>query len=61
MAAFAFRIPDALDKPLREAAAGASSLNDYTVRAVRRQMLPASSLALRLSTSLVRATLCDHS
>jgi hypothetical protein len=27
-----------MDKPLRDAAAGAPSLNDYIMRAVRRQM-----------------------
>ncbi|MEV7004783.1 hypothetical protein AB0N62_45660 [Streptomyces sp. NPDC093982] len=37
-AAFTLRIPDAMDKPLREAVAGASSLNDYILRAVRRKM-----------------------
>jgi hypothetical protein len=38
MTAITLRIPDAMDKPLRDAAAGAPSLNDYIVRAVRRQM-----------------------
>ena len=38
MTAITLRIPDAMDKQLRDAAAGAASLNDYIVRAVRRQM-----------------------
>ncbi|MEU3984653.1 hypothetical protein AB0F77_32110 [Streptomyces sp. NPDC026672] len=41
MTAITLRIPDAMDKPLRDAAAHAphaSSLNDYILRAVRRQM-----------------------
>ncbi len=38
MTAITLRIPDAMDKPLRDAAADAPSLNDYIVRAVRRQM-----------------------
>lgn len=38
MTAITLRIPDAMDKPLRDAAAGAPSLNDYIMRAVRRQM-----------------------
>ncbi|MEU1513879.1 hypothetical protein ABZ490_17240 [Streptomyces sp. NPDC005811] len=38
MTAITLRIPDAMDKPLRDAAAGAPSLNDYILRAVRRQM-----------------------
>ncbi|MEU9272876.1 hypothetical protein OG613_45215 (plasmid) [Streptomyces sp. NBC_00015] len=38
MTAITLRIPDAMDKTLRNAAADAPSLNDYIVRAVRRQM-----------------------
>ncbi|MFF7644131.1 hypothetical protein [Streptomyces canus] len=38
MTAITLRIPDAMDKQLRDAAAGAPSLNDYILRAVRRQM-----------------------
>ncbi|GAX56179.1 MULTISPECIES: hypothetical protein [Streptomyces] len=38
MTAITLRIPDAMDKALRDAAAGAPSLNDYILRAVRRQM-----------------------
>lgn len=38
MTAITLRIPGAMDKALREAAAGAPSLNDYILRAVRRQM-----------------------
>ena len=38
MTAITLRIPDAMDKQLRDAAAGAASPNDYIVRAVRRQM-----------------------
>lgn len=38
MTAITLRIPDAMDKQLRDAAADAASLNDYIVRAVRRQM-----------------------
>lgn len=38
MTAITVRIPDAMDKPLRDAASGSPSLNDYIVRAVRRQM-----------------------
>jgi hypothetical protein len=38
MTAITLRIPDSMDKQLRDAAADASSLNDYIVRAVRRQM-----------------------
>ncbi|MEU9213488.1 hypothetical protein AB0D27_37695 [Streptomyces sp. NPDC048415] len=38
MSAITVRIPDTMDKPLRDAAAGAPSLNEYIVRAVRRQM-----------------------
>ncbi|MDH6214519.1 MULTISPECIES: hypothetical protein [Streptomyces] len=38
MTAITLRIPDAMDKQLRDAAAGAASLNDYILRAVRRQM-----------------------
>ncbi|WP_405876375.1 MULTISPECIES: hypothetical protein [unclassified Streptomyces] len=38
MTAITLRIPDAMDKQLRDAAADASSLNDYILKAVRRQM-----------------------
>ncbi|MDQ1023123.1 MULTISPECIES: hypothetical protein [Streptomyces] len=38
MTAITVRIPDSMDKPLRDAAAGAASLNEYIVKAVRRQM-----------------------
>ncbi|MCX4580107.1 hypothetical protein [Streptomyces sp. NBC_01571] len=38
MTAITLRIPDTMDKPLRDAAAAAPSLNDYILRAVRRQM-----------------------
>jgi uncharacterized protein (DUF1778 family) len=38
MTAITLRVPDAMDKQLRAAAAGAPSLNDYILRAVRRQM-----------------------
>ncbi|MDQ0585679.1 hypothetical protein [Streptomyces rishiriensis] len=38
MTAITLRIPDAMDKTLRAAAADAPSLNEYIVRAVRRQM-----------------------
>ncbi|MFI6566119.1 hypothetical protein [Streptomyces sp. NPDC050534] len=38
MSAITLRIPDGMDKQLRDAAAGAPSLNDYILRAVRRQM-----------------------
>ena len=38
MTAITLRIPDAMDQPLRDAAADAPSLNDYILRAVRRQM-----------------------
>lgn len=38
MTAITLRIPDTMDKALRDAAAGAPSLNDYILRAVRRQM-----------------------
>ncbi|MBC7269307.1 MULTISPECIES: hypothetical protein [Streptomyces] len=38
MTAITLRIPDAMDGPLRAAAADAPSLNDYILRAVRRQM-----------------------
>ncbi|HEX2298069.1 MAG TPA: hypothetical protein VHH34_06050 [Pseudonocardiaceae bacterium] len=38
MTAITVRIPDAMDKALRAAAAEAPSLNEYIVRAVRRQM-----------------------
>jgi hypothetical protein len=38
MSAITVRIPDSMDKPLRVAAAGAPSLNEYIVKAVRRQM-----------------------
>ena len=38
MTAITLRIPYTMDKQLRDAAACASSLNDYIVRAVRRQM-----------------------
>ncbi|WP_210590853.1 hypothetical protein [Streptomyces sp. GESEQ-35] len=38
MTAITLRIPDAMDKQLRDAAAEASSLNDYILKAVRRQM-----------------------
>lgn len=37
MTAITLRIPDAMDKALR-GARGAPSLNDYILRAVRRQM-----------------------
>lgn len=38
MTAITLRIPDAMDKQLRDAAAGSPSLNDYILKAVRRQM-----------------------
>lgn len=38
MSAITLRIPDAMDKQLRDAAADAPSLNDYILKAVRRQM-----------------------
>jgi len=38
MTAITLRIPDAMDKALRDAAAGAPSLNDYIVKALRRQL-----------------------
>ncbi|MFI6495704.1 hypothetical protein [Streptomyces sp. NPDC050564] len=38
MSAITVRIPDTMDKPLRAAAASAPSLNEYIVKAVRRQM-----------------------
>ncbi|MGV9457202.1 hypothetical protein [Streptomyces sp. NPDC003635] len=38
MTAITLRIPDAMDKQLRDAAAEAPSLNDYILKAVRRQM-----------------------
>ncbi|MFF4355038.1 hypothetical protein [Streptomyces sp. NPDC001530] len=38
MSAITLRIPDAMDKALRDAAASAPSLNDYIVKALRRQM-----------------------
>ena len=38
MTAITLRIPDAMDEPLRDAAADAPSLNDYILRAGRRQM-----------------------
>ncbi|MGW0827605.1 hypothetical protein [Streptomyces sp. NPDC002845] len=38
MTAITLRIPDAMDKALRAAAADAPSLNDYILKAVRRQM-----------------------
>ncbi|MFI5871194.1 hypothetical protein ACIBAH_01900 [Streptomyces sp. NPDC051445] len=40
MSAITLRIPDSMDKALREAAADAPSLNDYILRALRRQMAP---------------------
>ncbi|MFD7712584.1 hypothetical protein ACFV6E_04025 [Streptomyces sp. NPDC059785] len=38
MSAITVRIPDSMDKPLRDAAAASPSLNDYILKAVRRQM-----------------------
>jgi len=38
MTAITLRIPDIMDKQLRDAAADAPSLNDYILKAVRRQM-----------------------
>jgi len=38
MSAITLRIPDAMDKALRAAAADSPSLNDYILRALRRQM-----------------------
>jgi hypothetical protein len=38
MTAITLRIPDVMDKQLRDAAADAPSLNDYILKAVRRQM-----------------------
>ncbi|MFJ5779020.1 hypothetical protein [Streptomyces sp. NPDC093094] len=38
MTAITLRVPDAMDKQLRDAAADSPSLNEYILRAVRRQM-----------------------
>ena len=38
MSAITLRIPDSMDKALRDAAADSPSLNDYILKALRRQM-----------------------